>query len=184
MDVIITIIYAILIISILHYCIKFILLKEKIYRYKKNIKENFNTQKNDDNTDIKKMEDELLTYLNSEKDFYQNAQSPQPNGSKISNNHNVKCKDNIEINALDKYFEKKVNIEKEIKNEEINKKEKIKNSSDTVPNIIMKENNDANSFENSWTYKDENIMNGGEIGKNLLAWDNSDSYAIYDNPFN
>jgi hypothetical protein len=179
MNIIITLIYSVLIIYILHYSIKFILLKEKIYNYKKNIKENFVEQQVEINNE--NMELELLNYLDSNSCFYQQENNtanniPENKTEIIKQSEEIK-----EISPLDTYFETKIDVTKEIKNNLEEKK--IKEKSEKVPKIMMKNKEIENEFENSWSYKNENIMNGGMIDEKLSPWDNSDNYSMYDAPF-
>ena len=179
MNIIITLIYSVLIIYILHYSIKFILLKEKIYNYKKNIKEDFVEEQNEINNE--NMELELLNYLGSNSCFYDQENNtannmPENETEIIRQSETIK-----EISPLDTYFETKIDVTKEIKNNL--EKKKIKEKSEKVPKIMMKNKEIENEFENSWSYKNENIMNGGMIDEKLSPWDNSDNYSMYDAPF-
>ena len=175
MNIFFTLIYSILIIYILHFSIKFILLKEKIYNYKKNIKEDFVEEQVENNEN---MELELLNYLDSNSCFYETGNNSIVRMQENKIEHNIQPEDS---SPLDTYFENKIDVHKEIENN-LDKK-KIKEKSEKVPKIIMKNKEIENEFENSWSYKDENIMNGGMIDDKLSPWDNSDNYSMYDSPF-
>lgn len=174
MNIIIVLIYSVLLIYIIHYTIKFILLKEKIYNYKKNTRESFVEKKKVD------MENELLTYLDSNISFYELEDKNINNHQRLDINIECKKESISEKPALDIYFENQIDNVKEIDNKEERKK---KEGATKVPKIIMKNKKIENQFENGWSYENENIMNGGMINQNLSPWDSSDNYSIYDKPF-
>ena len=83
--------------------------------------------------------------------------------------------------GLDKYYEKVVDIHKEIKvpPQSFPKEKEIKEPDFNLNN----ENNvPSKNSDTLWEYKDENIMNGGEINGGLFGWDSSTNtpYASLD----
>ena len=78
---------------------------------------------------------------------------------------------------LDNYYEKVVDVTKEIKlpNQILDKQKELK---DPQINLNTKQTNSNQNSDITWEYKDENIMNGGEINSGLFGWDSS-TYSQY-----
>jgi hypothetical protein len=203
-NILILIIYSIIFILIVHFLIKHILLREKIHKkinmFKNNelpkidIEENFENKGESLNNKIhvvkneldNNMEKQLLDYMQENEDIYKQKtdiyledNNPEKNNLDGGNQLNDYSSSNFNSDNmnLDKYYEKVVDTTKEIKvpSQEI---DKIKQLKDPQINFNTKEidnNKDSNIL---FEYKEENIMNGGEIQGGLFGWD-STTYSQY-----
>ena len=204
-NIFILIIYSIIFILIVHFLIKHILLREKIHKkinmiHKKNelpkidINENFEnkgeclnneimTVKNELNND--NMEKQLLDYMQDNEDIYKqktdiylddNQETTHLEGP---NELNDFSKANFDSNNmdLDKYYESTVDIVNEIKipSQEIDNTKQLK---DPQVNLNTKEKINNQNPDVLFEYKEESIMNGGEINSGLFGWDSS-TYSQY-----
>lgn len=205
-NIFIMVTYSLILIFIIHLIIKHILLRENIHKkikflqkenepiFKNRIEDFISTQedtqensisivKNELDTD--NMEKQLLEYMDKNEDIYKQKTDiylepkekeivkPDANLSDYSSsnfgNENM---------GLDKYYEKVVDISKEIHvpNQMFPKKKEMK---DPQINLNTKEpNNYQQDSKINWEYNDENIMNGGEITDGIYGWDSS-TYSQY-----
>ena len=206
-NIFITITYSLILVFIIHLVIKHILLRENIHKkikvlqerenepMLKNKIENFISVKEypqeksitivKDELDTDNMEKQLLEYMNKNEDIYKQKtdiylepkekENVSPNSNLSDYSSSNFGNENI---GLDKYYEKVVDISKEIHvpNQMFPKQKEIK---DPQINLNTKEpNNYQQNTEINWEYKDENIMNGGEIIDGIYGWDSS-TYSQY-----
>ena len=204
-NIIILIIYSLILIFIIHFIIKHLLLRENIYKKIKPLnKEYFLSEKPkefilnkgenqkkeilnivNNGLDTDNMEKQLLEYMDKNEDIYkQKTDIYLENKEKenVSPNANLSDYSNSDFGnenmGLDEYYEKVVDISKEIQvpNQIFPKQKETKD-----PDIKLNTKEPNNSQQNSeitWEYKDENIMNGGEITNGIYGWDSS-TYSQY-----
>tara|TARA_Y100001933_G_C18981665_1_gene556903 strand:- start:1202 stop:1807 length:606 start_codon:yes stop_codon:yes gene_type:complete len=193
------IIYSLIIVFFVHYSLKVILVKEQLYKNrmrKNNRKVSFNlplevneseskesnkeSVTNENSVDQEEMKKELMDLLNTENlyDVEENTSDKKGEVSTVTEDSNKK--------NLDKYFSQTVsndfknplneeNSEKVLKEADIDNqsKQSIYTSSNTADNTSYFKND-------NWVYKDESIMNGGEISNGVYGWDcNDDIYAKF-----
>ena len=146
------------------------------------ISENINTVKND--LDNENMEKQLLDYMKENEDIYKDKTEiylENKPGEKIKGSNQYSDYSAANFNSenmnLDNYYEKVVDITKEIKlpDQILDKQKELKDPQINL-NTKTKENNQNSDI--TWEYKDENIMNGGEINGGLFGWDSS-TYSQY-----
>ena len=144
--------------------------------------ETINIAKNE--IDNENMEKQLLDYMKDNEDIYKdkteiyldNKPEEKIKGSNQYNDYSA-ANFNSDNANLENYYEKVVDITKEIKvpNQILDKKKQLKD-----PQISLTTQNKENNGESEiiWEYKDENIMNGGEINNGLFGWD-ATTYSQY-----
>ena len=143
---------------------------------------NINVVKNE--LDNENMEKQLLDYMKENEDIYKDKTEIY-----LENKHEEKIKGSNQYNDysaanfsaenmnLDNYYEKVVDVTKEIElpNQILDKQKELK---DPQINLNTKQKNSNQNSDINWEYKDENIMNGGEINSGLFGWDSS-TYSQY-----
>ena len=202
-NILIIIIYSIIFILIVHFLIKHILLREKIHKKinmctnnelpKINIEEKFQNKGDCLNNKIhvvknelnNNMEKQLLDYMQENEDIYKqkteiyledNPQKDDLNGGNQLTDYSSSNFESDNMN-LDKYYEKIVDTNQEIivPSQEIDKVKQLKEPQINFNNKEKEDNKDSNIL---FEYKEENIMNGGEIQGGLFGWD-STTYSQY-----
>ena len=210
MNTLIITIYSIIFIIILHLLIKHMLLREKIYKKvnilnnvseinndfpKINIEENFSDTKNCNLNIVKNelddnMEKQLTDYLTQNEDIYKQktdiySEPQQKEQVQGANKYNDLSSSNFDSEnlGLDKYYEKVVDIHKEINipSQSFPKEKELKDPKINL-NTKIPDNQSQKDSDILWEYKDENIMNGGEINGGLYGWDSTTNsqYASLD----
>ena len=162
-------------ILIVHFLLKHFLLYKENENKMLNNKEEFSEYCNSilhncDNSPSKDMKQELQKYIDDHilLDKKRDTDENNVNGfDEISTNESSANFSDEKTDLTDLVYTKKKNIK----------------NKDPVINQNTKKNKLNNDFNNPnmWLYEDENIMNGGNINDNLVAYDNfNDGYASFD----
>lgn len=123
----------------------------------------------DDSIDLSKMKNELQNYIVNNKQIYKD------NKDSVVPNANCKTEASADFNndngALSQYFKNQVNTNDILLYNEPKEKQVY---IDETPKINNKSKSALEQSDYSWSYNDENIMNGGEIGDGLFGYDSLD----------
>lgn len=188
-----TITITIIFIGIIHLFIRYLLHNENITNTINNHDENNetiidenkimieNNIENDNETiehhtdfDLNKMKHDLLKYINNDKKIYQSKENelPESNSNLLDNS---KANFNNSNTDLENYYKTVVNTNDITLYEEPKEKQVYIDNTPEIKTNTLKPNN--TNFDNNitWSYKDENIMNGGEIDGGIFGYETMDS---------
>lgn len=143
--------------------------------------------------DVEDMKNDLISYMNNNNDLYKtplppSEDEPQYYDEKKIGNEFEPSKFKDQNSEISNFFKEVNENEHEYNygtNElfETNKKKKSKTTKEPKVNMTSKNKIDSDSINNSncnelWKYENENIMNGGEMGGGLSAWDDNGDIGL------
>lgn len=173
-----TVVLTILLIIIVHLFICYLLMSEKKkvhFKIEDEIIPSNEINNIDDvkTFDINLMKKDLLKYISSNKEIYEEDKTtkPEPNSNCINESESNFSDNNL---GISKYFKNTVNTNDIALYDEPKEKQIYRDETPQIVSKTMKPIDNNFNNTNNWKYNNENVMNGGEFSNGLVGYETID----------